>query len=315
MNLSFFMFYLTQDPLIKDSYSSWIIEVGELIRRCHIRFCASVQHRIDEILLESLFEFESICREEQLSSRQSRLTHFINRFRTPSKAVNSSTSSIPQQDMHRNSLMDTYNSSVLLPKKHAQKTPRNIITILASTLFLLTSFPSLYKDSCISQSIEGLNDTVLSHFRRPFCSRWKGLTILMNLTAVQEWLRSNDLPWKLLDSCLAMCKALQVLPDSNITTIQPLIQHCDVEILKRSVKDFECESGESIDTDVLLAVEALAMPQKKTAAIHFKLQSGLNLSPDFADVNNQDKAANEQMWWLQYSVRMEPPSWILQVLN
>ncbi|KNE61848.1 hypothetical protein AMAG_18780 [Allomyces macrogynus ATCC 38327] len=115
-------------------------------------------------------------------------------------------------------------------RPQAKKTPRTVTTILSSTLYVLQTFhihPSL-----VHQAIEQLffyigASTFNRLLSRPeLCCRWKAMQIRMNLSHLEDWVRSNPIPapsrdtfTKHLQPVISMLQLLQIITHFRLLSV------------------------------------------------------------------------------------------------
>ncbi|KNE70251.1 hypothetical protein AMAG_14402 [Allomyces macrogynus ATCC 38327] len=128
-----------------------------------------------------------------------------------------------------------------------KRTPRTVTTILSSTLYVLQTFhvhPSLVHQA-IEQLFFYLGATTFNRLlsRPDLCCRWKAMQIRMNLSHLEEWVRSNPIPapardtfTKHLQPVISMLQLLQIITHFKLleTFIEALRESDHLHILNWS---------------------------------------------------------------------------------
>ncbi|KAI9219729.1 hypothetical protein BC828DRAFT_385372 [Blastocladiella britannica] len=123
--------------------------------------------------------------------------------------------------------------------RHGKRTPRTVTTVLSSTLYVLQTFQ--IHPSLVHQAIEQLfyyvgTSTFNRLLSRPeLCCRWKAMQIRMNLSHLEEWVRSNAIPAPSKDS---FTRHLQ--PVISLLQLLQIVSHFDtLSAFREAIRESE----------------------------------------------------------------------------
>ncbi|RKF72471.1 Dilute domain-containing protein C25B8.08 [Golovinomyces cichoracearum] len=176
-NVTLLLHYLKKDGGLSTSTSKFQYQLAELINAIFILIIRDAERRIDKTLDSSMLDHETIKGFEDIAfqnewkifrrKQQVKEEPAEKRFRPPS------------------------------PKARSKPSPRNVTSLLSSTLFVLNLYDihSVITSQILSQLFYWLGAELFNRImsNRKYLARSKAMQIRMNLSMIEEWSRSNNL--------------------------------------------------------------------------------------------------------------------------
>ncbi|KAM0191365.1 hypothetical protein ACHAPA_002126 [Fusarium lateritium] len=175
-NATLLLHYLKKDPGLFQATAEFQAQLAELINEIFILIVRDAERRLDKVLDAAMLEHETIPgfediafqNEWKLFKRKTQVKEepLEKRFRPPS------------------------------PKQRAKPAPRNVTSLLSSTLFVLDLYDihSVITSQIISQLIYWIGAELFNRImsNRKYLARTKAMQIRMNISILEDWARTNN---------------------------------------------------------------------------------------------------------------------------
>jgi hypothetical protein len=264
--------YLKRDAGLVIVTADYHIQLSELISETYMLTVADAQHRIDKILEPAMLEYEQIGEMEHVS--------FVDEWRffrrgssrrhsTIIGSVDAATSLQRTASLASRSLADSKTSRNL--------SPVSIISLLSSTIYVFRSYhvhPSIIVQA-IAQFLYYISCEIFNRIlaNRKMLCRSKALQVRMNLSVLEEWIRSQRLPTTLLSCFDPVTQLLQLL--------QCLSQLQDWDTFSATVKEQTSLNALQIRrcvTHYRYEVDELKLPEEVDSKLAMMLNSGTSIA-------------------------------------
>jgi hypothetical protein len=175
-NAILLLHYLKKDAGLVQSTSQFQLELSELINEIFILIIRDAERRMDKVLGAAVLEHETIPGLDEIAF-QGEWKVFKSKTKAPE---------LPPEKRFRPPS----------PKRRAQTSPRNITSLLSSTLFVLDLYDvhSVMTSQIIAQLFYWLGAELFNQVMttKRYLSRTKAMQIRMNVSALEDWARSNN---------------------------------------------------------------------------------------------------------------------------
>ncbi|QKX63047.1 uncharacterized protein TRUGW13939_10215 [Talaromyces rugulosus] len=175
-NATLLLHYLKKDAGLMESTVEFQLHLAELVNEIFILIIRDAERRMNRVLDQAMLDHETIPglndvtfqNEWKLfkSKSKPKVEPPEKRFRPPS------------------------------PKRRAQVSPRNITSLLSSTLFVLDLYDvhSVITTQIISQLLYWIGAEIFNRIMltKKYLARTKAMQIRMNISAIEEWARNNN---------------------------------------------------------------------------------------------------------------------------
>lgn len=175
-NATLLLHYLKKDAGLVEATTEFQLQLAELINEIFILIVRDAERRLDKVLDAAMLDHETIPGFEDITfqnewkifkrKKEVKEQPIEKRFRPPS------------------------------PKERAKPSPRNVTSLLSSTLFVLDLYDvhSVITAQVISQLIYWLSAELFNRIMssRKYLARTKAMQIRMNISALEDWARSNN---------------------------------------------------------------------------------------------------------------------------
>ncbi|KAI9648721.1 hypothetical protein NHQ30_003361 [Ciborinia camelliae] len=175
-NATLLLHYLKKDAGLSESTTEFQLQLAELINEIFILIIRDAERRMDKVLDSAMLEHETIPgfedvtfqNEWKLFKRKTTVKELPieKRFRPPS------------------------------PKARAKPSPRNVTSLLSSTLFVLDLYDihSVITAQVLAQLLYWLGAELFNRImsNRKYLARTKAMQIRMNISSLEEWARTNN---------------------------------------------------------------------------------------------------------------------------
>ncbi|KAK4545161.1 hypothetical protein LTR36_003712 [Oleoguttula mirabilis] len=175
-NATLLLYYLKKDPGLTEETSQFQAQMAELIHEIYILIIRDAERRMDKVMEPAMLDHETIPGFEDI--------HFQNEWkflRTKSKVKPE-----PAEKRFRPPS----------PKRKAQVSPRNITSLMSSTLFVLDLYDvhSVIVAQILSQLYYWLGAEIFNRImsNKRYLARTKAMQIRMNISMLEDWARSNN---------------------------------------------------------------------------------------------------------------------------
>ncbi|EGO56613.1 hypothetical protein NEUTE1DRAFT_65299 [Neurospora tetrasperma FGSC 2508] len=175
-NATLLLHYLKKDAGLVEATTEFQAQLSELINEIFILIVRDAERRLDKVLDAGMLDHETIPGFENITfqnewtifkrKKEVKEPPMEKRFRPPS------------------------------PKQRAKPSPRNVTSLLSSTLFVLDLYDvhSVITAQVISQLIYWLGAELFNRIMssRKYLARTKAMQIRMNISALEDWARTNN---------------------------------------------------------------------------------------------------------------------------
>lgn len=176
-NATLLLYYLKKDPRLVEATSRFQLHLVELINEIFLLITRDAERRMNRVLDAAMLDHETIPGFEDV--------HFQNEwkfFRSKSKVKDPE----PLEKRFRPPS----------PKRRAQVSPRNITSLLSSTLFVLDLYDihSVITAQVLSQLFYWLGANLFNRIlsKKKYLARTKAMQIRMNVSMLEDWARTNN---------------------------------------------------------------------------------------------------------------------------
>ncbi|KAH7115195.1 hypothetical protein B0J11DRAFT_126576 [Dendryphion nanum] len=176
-NATLLLHYLKKDAGLVQATTEFQLQIAELINEIFILIIRDAERRMDKNLDQAMLEHETISGFEDVHFQ-----HEWKIFRTKAKVK-------PPEPIEKRFRPPS-------PKRRAQPAPGMITSLLSSTLFVLDLYDihSVITAQVLSQLLYWLAAELFNRImsNRKYLARTKAMQIRMNVTALEDWARSNN---------------------------------------------------------------------------------------------------------------------------
>ena len=176
-NATLLLYYLKKDRGLMEETAQFQAQMAELIHEIYILIIRDAERRMDKVMEAAVLDHETIPGFEDI--------HFQNEWkfmRTKSKVK-------PEPSGDKRFRPPS-------PNRKAQVSPRNITSLLSSTLFVLDLYDvhSVVIAQILSQLYYWLSAEVFNRImsNKRYLARTKAMQIRMNISMLEDWARSNN---------------------------------------------------------------------------------------------------------------------------
>ncbi|KAI9677283.1 MAG: hypothetical protein M1829_002625 [Trizodia sp. TS-e1964] len=175
-NATLLLHYLKKDAGLVEATTEFQLQLAELINEIFILIIRDAERRMDKVLDTAILEHETIPGFENVQ--------FQNEWRLFKSKPKVKTE--PSEKRFRPPS----------PKRRAQTSPRNITSLLSSTLFVLDLYDihSVITSQILAQLMYWLGAELFNRImsNRRYLARTKAMQIRMNISILEDWARSNN---------------------------------------------------------------------------------------------------------------------------
>ncbi|KAI1297358.1 hypothetical protein F5Y03DRAFT_369686 [Xylaria venustula] len=175
-NATLLLHYLRKDAGLLEATTEFQAQLSELINEIFILIVRDAERRMDKVLDPALLDHETIPGLEDVTfqhewklfkrKKEVKVEPLEKRFRPPS------------------------------PKQRAKPAPRNVTSLLSSTLFVLDLYDihSVITSQIVSQLLYWLGAELFNRVmnNRKYLARTKAMQIRMNVSVLEDWARANN---------------------------------------------------------------------------------------------------------------------------
>lgn len=175
-NVTLLLHYLKKDAGLVQSTSKYQLELAELINETFILIIRDAERRMNKVLDTAMLDHETIPGLDDIA------------FQGEWKVFKS------KPKHHDEPLEKLYRPPS--PRRRAQTSPRNITSLLSSTLFVLDLYDvhSVITAQILAQLLYWIGAELFNRVitTRKYLSRTKAMQIRMNVSAIEDWARANN---------------------------------------------------------------------------------------------------------------------------
>lgn len=175
-NATLLLHYLKKDAGLVEATSHFQAELAELINEIFILIVRDAERRLDKVLDAAMLDHETIPGFEDIT--------FQNEWKIFKR----------KKEVKEEPIEKRYRPPS--PKQRAKPSPRNVTSLLSSTLFVLDLYDihSVITSQIISQLIYWLGAELFNRImsNRKYLARTKAMQIRMNISTLEDWARANN---------------------------------------------------------------------------------------------------------------------------
>lgn len=172
-NATLLLHYLKKDAGLVGATTEFQVQLVELINEIFILIIRDAERRMDKVLKASILDHETIPFDHLEFAGE------WNIFKSKSKAQPEPVSYKPPP-----------------PNKRAQLSPRNVTSLLSSTLFVLDLYDihSVITSQILGQLFYWIGAELFNHIlsNKVYLARTKAMQIRMNISVLEDWARTNN---------------------------------------------------------------------------------------------------------------------------
>lgn len=175
-NATLLLHYLKKDAGLAESTPEFQLQLAELVNEIFILIIRDAERRMDKVLDSAMLEHETIPGFEDIAF-QNEWTLFKRKAQVKEEPV--------EKRFRPPS-----------PKARAKPSPRNVTSLLSSTLFVLDLYDihSVITSQILAQLLYWLGAELFNRImsNRKYLARTKAMQIRMNVSILEEWARANN---------------------------------------------------------------------------------------------------------------------------
>ncbi|KAI5309691.1 hypothetical protein KEM55_002645 [Ascosphaera atra] len=175
-NATLLLHYLKKDAGLVEATVDFQLQLVELINDIYVLLVRDAERRMEKVLDSAMLEHETIPGLEDV--------HFQNEWKLFHKKKN-----VKPEPLEKKVRPPS-------PKRRARISPRNITSLLSSTLFVLDLYDvhSVIATQILSQLFYWLGVELFNRImtNKKYCARTKAMQIRMNVSALEDWARANN---------------------------------------------------------------------------------------------------------------------------
>ena len=175
-NATLLLHYLKKDAGLVQATSRYQLELAELVNETFILIIRDAERRMNKVLDAAMLDHETIPGLSDVEFQGD-----WNVFKSKPKVV--------EEDPSKRFRPPS-------PKRRAQTSPRNITSLLSSTLFVLDLYDvhSVIAAQILAQLLYWIGAELFNRIMttRKYLSRTKAMQIRMNVSAIEDWARANN---------------------------------------------------------------------------------------------------------------------------
>ncbi|TKA46685.1 hypothetical protein B0A49_13093, partial [Cryomyces minteri] len=175
-NATLLLHYLKKDAGLVEVTTAFQLQMAELIHEIYILVVRDAERRMDKVLGAAMLDHETIPGFEDI--------HFQNEWNFLRKK-----STVKEEPIEKRFRPPS-------PKRRAQVSPRNMTSLLSSTLFVLDLYDihSVITSQIIAQLLFWLGAEIFNRImsNKRYLARTKAMQIRMNVSILEDWARVNN---------------------------------------------------------------------------------------------------------------------------
>jgi hypothetical protein len=175
-NATLLLHYLKKDGGLVESTVEFQLHLAELINEIFVLVIRDAERRMNKVLDAAMLDHETIPGLEDIA------------FQNEWKLFRKNKSKNPESDEKR--------FGPPSPRRRAQVSPRNITSLLSSTLFVLDLYDvhSVITTQILSQLLYWLSAEIFNRIMstKRYLARTKAMQIRMNVSTLEDWARANN---------------------------------------------------------------------------------------------------------------------------
>lgn len=272
-NATLLLHYLKKDAGLVEATSDFQVQLAELINEIFILIVRDAERRLDKVLDPAMLDHETIPGFEDIT--------FQNEWKLFKRKA-----TVKEEPMEKRFRPPS-------PKQRAKPAPRNVTSLLSSTLFVLDLYDihSVITSQIISQLLYWIGAELFNRVmsNRKYLARTKAMQIRMNVSTLEDWARTNNRQAEHYEGGETRASG-ETTMDAARRHLTPVIQ------LLQWLQCFSSIAPDDLETlvDTLQALKRLSPQQLMHAANHYRPEvgeKGLSKSAMKYLINLQKEAA------------------------
>lgn len=176
-NATLLLHYLKKDAGLVEATAQFQAHLAELVNEIFILIVRDAERRLDKVLDAAMLDHETITGFEDIT------------FQNEWKLFKRKTAVKKEESLEKRFRPPS-------PKQRAKPAPRNVTSLLSSTLFVLDLYDihSVIMSQIVSQLLYWLGSELFNRImsNRKYLARTKAMQIRMNVSILEDWARSNN---------------------------------------------------------------------------------------------------------------------------
>ncbi|CAJ0829907.1 13068_t:CDS:2 [Entrophospora sp. SA101] len=231
-NCTLLLYYLKKDTGLVAATVEYQLRISELLHEIYVLLVRDAERRLDRVLEASMLEYDTIpgIDDVRFEGEWRVFRTFVRRSRSPQNEYTTATSkgaSLKRSSSTSTSKLPSFRPSS--PRQRSIPSPRNVTSLLSSTLFVLQTYGihPMIVEQTLNQlfyfiSCELFNKIISN---KKYLCRSKAMQIRLNVSAIEDWVRTNNLSITLISHFKPLIQLLQLLMCwSQMTDFATLVQ-------------------------------------------------------------------------------------------
>lgn len=252
-NATLLLHYLKKDAGLVEATSEFQAHLAELINEIFILIVRDAERRLDKVLDPAMLDHETIPGFEDIT--------FQNEWKLFKRKA-----TVKEEPMEKRFRPPS-------PKQRAKPAPRNVTSLLSSTLFVLDLYDihSVITSQIISQLIYWLGAELFNRVmsNRKYLARTKAMQIRMNVSTLEDWARTNNRQAEHYEGGETRASG-ETTMEASRRHLTPVVQ------LLQWLQCFSSIAPDDLETlkDTLQALKRLSPQQLMHSASHYRPEVG-----------------------------------------
>ncbi|CAG8584212.1 20177_t:CDS:2 [Dentiscutata erythropus] len=215
-NCTLLLYYLKKDAGLASATVEYQLRISEQLHETYVFLIKDAERRIGKVLESSMLEYDAIPGMDDVRFEgEWRVFRNFRRSRSPQENDYTTPKRSSSISLKRNSSNMIPFRSPASPRQRSAPSPRNITSLLSSTLFILQTYEvhPMIIDQVLNQlfyyiSCELFNKILSS---KKYLCRSKAMQIRLNVSVIEDWVRTNNLSLSLITHFQPLIQLLQLL--------------------------------------------------------------------------------------------------------
>lgn len=195
-NCTLLLYYLKKDHGLVIATAEYQLRISELINEIYVLLIRDGERRVDRVMDPAILDHETIPGFEDVRFEgEWRVLRSLTRRGSPSP--NNPTS---KENKRKSTTFLASSLRPPSPRRSAMPSPRNVTSLLSSTLFVLQTYEihTAIIEQAISQIFYWMACELFNRIltRKKYLCRSKAMQIRLNISTLEDWTRVNRLPTK-----------------------------------------------------------------------------------------------------------------------
>ncbi|CAG8569192.1 12957_t:CDS:2, partial [Acaulospora morrowiae] len=232
-NCTLLLYYLKKDTGLAVATVEYQLRISEQLHEIYVLLIKDAQKRIEKVLEASMLEYDTIpgMDDVRFEGEWQFIRTFIRRSKSPPQTGYNTPTKKSGSNLRRSSstsMVPPFRTPSS-PRQRSAPSPRNITSLLSSTLFILQTYEihPMIVEQALSQLFYYISCELFNRIlsRKKYLCRSKAMQIRLNVSALEDWVRTNNLPLTLITHFQPLIQLLQLLMCwSQMTDFAILVQ-------------------------------------------------------------------------------------------